>query len=359
MKLEKNPVNILMLMSHLQERGRFLVNPSTAKNLLFTVKMGTFRDGKLSRGDLGNQLFQLTACMAYAWRNNAAAIIEKPSHQNGIKLDCFQLENINIVENIVATENFNEVEYSVTCPREAEMFFYSGFKDNTIVSLEGYFQNWRFASMIERHLRQSLCFKESYENISTNIFENIKNKFPEHRIVSLHFRGWDQSESSGFHKGSEINHPPVPIGFYEKACKSIADSSKEKCKYLVFSNNTDESKNAFKNSGCFKDMIFSEDFLVEPDGTSRTDNDIFSTLSAPVDLCLMSKCDGHIISNSTFSWWGAWLANGKNVIAPSRCRWFGEHLGRHNLTDLYPPHWKEIWYPPHQNSFVSIDNFTG
>jgi hypothetical protein len=36
------------------------------------------------------------------------------------------------------------------------------------------------------------------------------------------------------------------------------------------------------------------------------------------DLYLMSLCHHHIIANSTYSWWGAWLANSINqwVIAP-------------------------------------------
>ena len=41
------------------------------------------------------------------------------------------------------------------------------------------------------------------------------------------------------------------------------------------------------------------------------------------DLYLQTQCDHHVIANSSFSWWGAWLAIGPNqeVVAPAE--WFG------------------------------------
>jgi hypothetical protein len=48
----------------------------------------------------------------------------------------------------------------------------------------------------------------------------------------------------------------------------------------------------------------------------------------------------HIIANSSFSWWGSWLANSKNVIAPKK--WFAGEYIEHNMRDLYISHWKII-----------------
>ncbi len=57
------------------------------------------------------------------------------------------------------------------------------------------------------------------------------------------------------------------------------------------------------------------------------------------DMQLMSLCRHHIIANSSFSWWGAWLnpCADKIVIAPKR--WFASTL---NSEDLIPQAWKRF-----------------
>lgn len=54
------------------------------------------------------------------------------------------------------------------------------------------------------------------------------------------------------------------------------------------------------------------------------------------DLHLMASCDHHIIANSSFSWWGAWLnpRSESRVIAPRR--WF---LVEADLSDRIPARW--------------------
>jgi hypothetical protein len=54
------------------------------------------------------------------------------------------------------------------------------------------------------------------------------------------------------------------------------------------------------------------------------------------DLNLMTHCNGHIIGNSTLSWWGAWLSNAKTVIAPKI--WFGNSTP----IDIIPSRWLQI-----------------
>ena len=59
------------------------------------------------------------------------------------------------------------------------------------------------------------------------------------------------------------------------------------------------------------------------------------------DMCFMSMCNYHIIANSSFSWWGAWLSDSEKVVAPKR--WFGPPLSEKNNTkDLLPDSWIKL-----------------
>ena len=57
-------------------------------------------------------------------------------------------------------------------------------------------------------------------------------------------------------------------------------------------------------------------------------------------MCLMTLCQHHIIANSSFSWWGAWLSGSDDVIAPSR--WFGADVSDKDTKDLYADGWQVI-----------------
>lgn len=56
------------------------------------------------------------------------------------------------------------------------------------------------------------------------------------------------------------------------------------------------------------------------------------------DLYLMTLCKHHIIANSTFSWWGAWLSSQKDGVT-LHPKWFIRDV---ETKDFYPETWKEI-----------------
>ncbi len=104
----------------------------------------------------------------------------------------------------------------------------------------------------------------------------------------------------------------------------------------------DELKRDFE----FKDdqvIVFSDDPVWCHDSGLFADDRflIAEGNSGYVDMCLMTMCKGHIIANSSFSWWGAWLADSKKVIAPSG--WFTGSDNQHlDTIDIIPESWEVI-----------------
>ncbi len=54
----------------------------------------------------------------------------------------------------------------------------------------------------------------------------------------------------------------------------------------------------------------------------------------------MASCDSHIIANSSFSWWAAWLSPTftKKVIAPTNDKWYSDGVER----TYCPPDWVRV-----------------
>ena len=79
---------------------------------------------------------------------------------------------------------------------------------------------------------------------------------------------------------------------------------------------------------CKEQSIFQSDDVLISEGNSTG-----------IDLYLMTKCSYHIIANSSFSWWGAFLANSRQVIAPNN--WFGPSQDV-DTSDKYLNNWVHI-----------------
>jgi len=173
------------------------------------------------------------------------------------------------------------------------------------VDIRGYFQTEKYFKHIENEIREDFTFNDGILNPCKEMISSIENP------IALHVRRTDYITNSA-------NHPPCNTEYYRAALEHF-DSDRN---VIVFSDDP---------AWCKDQDLFSDDrFMV----SENTDN--------RVDLCLMSLCDDFIIANSSYSWWGAWLANKGNVIAP--IRWFGTtgDTKDHNTKDLIPDRWTRI-----------------
>lgn len=186
---------------------------------------------------------------------------------------------------------------------------------DTYCLFDGYWQSYKYLQPIEQKLREQFVFK-GIEFADLELYTEIKNV----NSVSLHIRRGDYLKG----KNTAI-YENVSMDYYEEAIRYF---SKELVspQFYIFSNDLDWVKNNLK-------MPQELPFVY----VNNTDN-ANTTLA---DLYLMSSCKHHIIANSTFSWWGAWLnpSRDKKVIGPKK--WYKGKMNALTL-DLIPSEWVRL-----------------
>jgi hypothetical protein len=174
--------------------------------------------------------------------------------------------------------------------------------------LVGYFQTHLLVEEVADDLRLELTFKEPAQGKNLEVLEQIIHS---RNPVSLHIRRGDSTLPV---EGKVV----LPMEYYFDAISMIKERLVDPT-FFVFSD----------------DIPFVKENLPRDLGMVLVQhNDDFA---AHEDLRLMSSCRHHIIANSTFSWWGAWLnpRREKIVIAPRH--WF---LGEDNYSPgLFPHDW--------------------
>jgi hypothetical protein len=178
------------------------------------------------------------------------------------------------------------------------------------VHLSGNWQSERYFADVADRIRADFQLAGPFTQQRGKIAEAISHT----NSVSVHVRRGD------YVSNSTVNayHGTCEPGWYEIA-KAKLDQLVPDAQYIVFSDDADWSRN---NLPSFYDSIF-----VEPSSDRRDEQ----------DMHLMALCRHHIIANSSFSWWGAWLnpRSDKVVVAPRR--WFRTEV--HDTRDLIPAGW--------------------
>ena len=264
-------------------------------------KMLSFNNiGNLGR--LANQMFQYASLKGIA-RNRGFDYSIPPEQvfgQHDPLVKNSQLNIYNVFENI--SKNNIQVSKNPMLQERMHEFdeeLYRTCPDN--VDLFGYFQSPKYFNNIKDEIKNDFKFTNEVESLCDEMYESISGK----KVVSLHIRRTDYTVNN--------NHPLQPMSYYENALK-LFDKNVQ---ILVFS---DDPK------WCQEQELFADDSVMLSEG-----ND------ADIDLCLMTKCDYHIIANSSFSWWGAWLGDSEKVIAPSD--WFADSCAEKSVKDMEFSDW--------------------
>ncbi len=92
-------------------------------------------------------------------------------------------------------------------------------------------------------------------------------------------------------------------------------------------------------------VVFSDDMRWVKDNMDLGSNSYYITPELGFqdyeELLIMSKCRHHIISNSTFGWWGAWLGQNTEKVVVGPKRWF-DHSGKYRGINIMPDEWIKI-----------------
>ena len=182
------------------------------------------------------------------------------------------------------------------------------------VTLLGYWQSYIYFSDISKQLMSELQHSKPLSGKSIEVLEKINSS----NAIAIHVRRGDyaaNSEAFSF-------HGVIPLNYYKDAAAYVLAKFPD-ATFFIFSDEQD---------WCKKNLKLQDAYFVEH-------NDVENSWE---DLILMSKCRHHIIANSSFSWWAAWMADNSQevmnhlVIAPKN--WF-KKSDQINADDRFTPHW--------------------
>lgn len=252
-------------------------------------------------GRAANQFFQLAALISYANKQGKSWKIPTWEYAKYFK----NIDVSGFDDNIVLDTIYNEPTFTYS-----EIPPYNGVD----VNLSGYFQSPKFHSNVNVRLLFEL--NTEFRGHVDVLYHRIGQLFPQGlRCCSIHVRRGD------YLKEPHLSyHGILPIEYYDDACYKLYPKTLEDTLFIICSDDIGWCRENFKNERA--NIYFSEG-----------ENEI-------VDLFLMSKCNDHIIANSSYSWWSAYLNESPNKRVVCPVNWFkGAGL---DTSDLIPKEWIRI-----------------
>ena len=164
------------------------------------------------------------------------------------------------------------------------------------VYLDGYWQSEKYfdSSTVKERLKKDFYLPES-DIIKSPHAKEIFDKISSTESVSVHIRRGDY-----LNPGVVENHGGICTEEYYSKAMDLLRKKKNDAKFFFFSNDIKWVKQHYKDMGEIVEL-------------ENEDMDV-------AELFLMSSCKNHILANSSFSWWSAWLGDSsdKLIVVPSK-----------------------------------------
>lgn len=286
------------------------------------------------QGGLGNQMFQYACGKAFALKHDKTLLIDDSflnKNQNttdeftprAYALGVFNLDTRVADELLLKSFEGNGIFKKVL--KQLQLTYRKSYQElpgmeadqldsvQPPVLLNGYWQSEQYFAAFNTETRKTFEF-----NIPAELEDRIST-MNKTNSVSIHYR-----------RGDYLTNPVAQkvLGTLDEAYYQAA---------------VQKVKTEIVNPFFY---IFSDDTEWVNNNLPLTDNyqviDSYSGDKHWYDMLLMSKCKHHIIANSSFSWWGAWLnpAPQKMVIAPKR--WFADEEMNARAGNLIPSAWLRV-----------------
>lgn len=180
--------------------------------------------------------------------------------------------------------------------------------------LVGYWQSEFYFAQYAEKIREDLEWRQPLKEKNSEIAGLILDT----RSASIHVR-----------RGDYLNNPKAlamhgvcSVDYYQRGIEALENDGRDRT-WFLFSDDPAWARE--KIAPLIHGDVHTVDFNKGED--------------SHFDMQLMSLCDDHIIANSSFSWWGAWLSVklNKRVIAPKN--WFA---GREDTPARCPSSWQRL-----------------
>jgi hypothetical protein len=282
-------------------------------------------------GGLGNQMFQYAMGRALAIAHQQPLLLDiadfadYPLHQ-GFELTWVFNGAINTasttdIQSVLGWQASKRIKTRLTYPHwaifrnrhfivEPHFNYWAGIQQlPSSAYLFGYWQSERYFQEIVDIIRTDFTFKQPVSEKNTDLAQQISQV----NAVSIHVRRGDYVQNPT----ANAVHGLCSLGYYQAAILAITQLI-EQPTFFVFSDDIEWVKTNLP-------LSFPCQYISHNQGIESYN-----------DMRLMSLCQHHIIANSSFSWWGAWLNPNptKIVIAPKK--WFAID---NNISDLLPQEW--------------------